>query len=66
MNSRILGAKSVAIILGFYNGEEYIKEQIESIISQTHKNLKLFIFDDNSVPFSKQFFFERLLIKPCK
>ena len=39
---------SVAIILGFYNGNKYIKAQVQSILEQTHKNIKLFIFDDNS------------------
>ena len=46
--NRKLVSDSVAVILGFYNGEKYIKDQLESIISQTHKNLKVFIFDDNS------------------
>ena len=39
---------SVAVILGFYNGNKYILEQIDSIICQTHKNISIFIFDDNS------------------
>lgn len=47
MNKK-LASNSVAVILGFYNGEKYLKDQLESIISQTHKNLKIFIFDDNS------------------
>ena len=38
----------VAIILGFYNGNKYLIQQIESIISQTHKNIKIFIFNDKS------------------
>ena len=38
----------VAIILGFYNGGKYILPQLESIFKQTHKNLDIFIFDDNS------------------
>lgn len=40
--------KNVAVILGFFNGNKHIFEQINSIISQTHKNIKIFIFDDNS------------------
>jgi len=40
--------KSVAIILAFYNGRKYIKEQVDSILSQSHKRLKLYIYDDNS------------------
>ena len=38
----------VAVILGFYNGNKYILEQIDSIVCQTHKNISIFIFDDNS------------------
>ncbi len=38
----------VAVIIAFYNGNEYIEEQLKSIFSQTHKNIKIFIFDDNS------------------
>lgn len=40
--------KKVAIILGFYNGNKYLLEQINSIVTQTHKNLKIFIFNDKS------------------
>lgn len=39
---------SVAILMTTFNGEKYISEQIESIISQTFKNWTLFIRDDNS------------------
>ena len=38
----------VAIIVAFYNGNKYIEEQVKSIFSQTHKNIEIFIFDDNS------------------
>ncbi len=38
----------VAIIVAFYNGNKYIEEQLKSIFEQTHKNIKVFIFDDNS------------------
>ena len=37
-----------AVVLGFYNGNEYIKEQIYSILNQSYQNFDLFIFDDNS------------------
>ena len=39
---------SVAVILGFYNGNKFILEQLHSIGSQTYQNIKIFIFDDNS------------------
>ena len=38
----------VAVIIAFYNGNKYIEEQLKSIYAQTHKNIKIFIFDDNS------------------
>ena len=38
----------IAIIMGTYNGEKYIKEQIDSILAQDYKDWKLFIFDDGS------------------
>tara|TARA_Y100000589_G_scaffold154392_1_gene146995 strand:- start:777 stop:1721 length:945 start_codon:yes stop_codon:yes gene_type:complete len=47
MNSNFLNQK-VAVILCFYNGNEFINEQINSILEQTFKNIDIFIFDDNS------------------
>lgn len=38
----------VAILLSSFNGEEYIKEQIESIYSQTFTDFHLYIRDDGS------------------
>ena len=38
----------IAIIMGTYNGEKYIKEQIDSILAQDYAGWKLFIFDDGS------------------
>lgn len=38
----------VAIILSAYNGEEFISEQIESILAQSFNNLDLFVHDDGS------------------
>lgn len=38
----------VNIILASYNGEKYIKEQIDSIINSYFTNWKLYIFDDGS------------------
>lgn len=40
--------KKVAILLSAYNGEKYIKEQIDSLICQTYKNIHIYIRDDGS------------------
>ena len=39
---------TVAICMATFNGEQFINEQIKSIIDQTYKNWILFIRDDNS------------------
>lgn len=38
----------VSIILPIYNVEKYIKECLESIFSQSHKNLEIILVDDGS------------------
>lgn len=38
----------VAILLSTYNGEEYITQQLDSLLSQTYKGWHLFIRDDGS------------------
>ncbi len=38
----------IDILLPTYNGEKYIKEQIDSILTQTYKNIQLIISDDCS------------------
>lgn len=38
----------VAVIMSTYNGEKYIREQIDSILSQLDVNVELFIRDDGS------------------
>jgi glycosyltransferase involved in cell wall biosynthesis len=40
--------KTVYILMATYNGDKFIKEQIESILNQTYQNWKLIIHDDNS------------------
>lgn len=39
---------SVAILLSTYNGEKYIKEQMDSLLAQTYPNIKIYIRDDCS------------------
>lgn len=38
----------LCVLLASYNGEKYIKDQLDSIINQTYKNWKLVIRDDGS------------------
>lgn len=38
----------IHILLSTYNGEKYLKEQLDSIFKQTYKNFVLFIRDDGS------------------
>ena len=38
----------IDILMATYNGEAYIKEQIDSILNQTYKEWKLYIRDDGS------------------
>lgn len=38
----------IAVIMSTYNGEKYLKEQIDSILNQKDVDLTLFVFDDVS------------------
>lgn len=39
----------VSIVLSTYNGEKYIKTQLDSIIAQSYKNIEVIIVDDFSI-----------------
>ncbi len=41
-------SKKVAILLSTYNGEKYLREQIDSILAQTYDNFELIVRDDGS------------------
>ena len=38
----------VVVLMSTYNGEKYIQEQIESILSQTYSDVKIYVRDDGS------------------
>lgn len=38
----------IAILMSTYNGEKYIREQINSFLNQTNQDWKLFVRDDGS------------------
>lgn len=40
--------EKVGIVLASYNGEHYIREQLDSILSGTYKNFCIHVFDDGS------------------
>ncbi len=40
--------QTVAILMATYNGEKFLKAQLDSIFSQTYQNFKLYISDDKS------------------
>lgn len=40
--------ESIDVLLPTYNGEKYLKEQIDSILNQTYKNIRIIISDDCS------------------
>lgn len=46
--------KKIDILMATYNGERYLKEQIESILKQTYTNFRLIISDDCSTDNTKQ------------
>ncbi len=39
---------TVDILVATYNGEKFLKEQLDSILNQTYKNIKVIICDDGS------------------
>ena len=45
---RPLSKSKVAILLGYYNGNQYIAEQVASIFAQSHQDFHLFVSDDHS------------------
>lgn len=39
---------TVAILIATYNGEMFLKQQLDSILAQTYQNIKIYISDDKS------------------
>ena len=48
MNHKSKQLPLVSVLIFVYNSEEYIRESIDSILSQTYKNIELLICDDGS------------------
>lgn len=47
-------SKKIAIILSTFNGEKYLREQLDSILNQSYKNFDLYIYDDCSKDNTKE------------
>lgn len=48
MEGRLNCMKKVQVLMSTYNGEKYIKEQIESILNQSDVEVHLVVRDDGS------------------
>ena len=46
--------EKVDVLLATYNGEKYLRKQIDSILNQTYKNINLIISDDCSKDKTKE------------
>lgn len=57
---------NLAIIMATYNGEKYLKEQLDSILNQTYDNFILYIRDDNSTDDTRNIINEYILKFPNK
>ncbi|MBT3187913.1 MAG: glycosyltransferase, partial [Anaerolineae bacterium] len=45
----IVEQEKVEIVLATYNGEKYLREQLESILNQSYSNIIITIWDDGSI-----------------
>jgi glycosyltransferase involved in cell wall biosynthesis len=48
MNESPLGPRLVSVVLGTYNGEAYLQEQLNSVLAQTYSPLEIIAIDDGS------------------
>lgn len=43
-----MNEKKVKVLLSAYNGEKYVKAQLDSILAQTYQNIEIYVRDDGS------------------
>ena len=48
MASKALNNQAVDVIIPTYNGLPYLKQTVDSVLAQTHKNFQLYVIDDGS------------------
>ncbi|MCM3261605.1 glycosyltransferase family 2 protein [Paenibacillus lautus] len=58
--------KKVQVLLSAYNGEQYISEQIQSILHQTHAAVSILIRDDGSTDTTKELLDQWVTTHPDK
>lgn len=56
----------ITICLATFNGEKYLKEQLDSLFEQTYKDWKLLIHDDNSIDNTVNIIYEYMKKFPDK
>jgi len=49
----IKNSTSIAILMATYNGEQFIREQLDSLFAQTYTDWTLFVRDDGSTDKTK-------------
>ena len=58
MNNSINKQHLVSVIMNCYNGDSYLRESINSVLSQTYKNWELIFWDNRSEDKSAEIFKE--------
>lgn len=66
MSNVKMGKIDTMILLATYNGELYLKEQLESLLNQTYQNFICYIHDDNSKDNTKKIIDEYCRMYPDK
>jgi len=56
-------APHVAVVLGYFNGQEYVCDQLRSILDQSHSAVHIYLSDDKSEP---RFSFDGLRLDSAK
>ncbi|HEY5370674.1 MAG TPA: glycosyltransferase [Hanamia sp.] len=44
----LINSPFVSVVIATYNGERYLKEQLDSVFEQTYPNLEIIVVDDYS------------------